>query len=202
MTTPRPRGFSRTDILAIFLITATVATAASVDFIDSLTRTRVARSQADLRELAVAIDAYVVDHRVPPNDIGNGWPWYLPDAITTPVAYLDEIPSDAFRLAAHWETPYFYSRRHRYVNYIAGRDVWPDWGLQFGGWIDGIRSTLTPLEWNETMQWLGDWKLSGVGPDAVSNLPFLDGYALYDPTNGTVSIGDIVHTQRLGPVLP
>jgi hypothetical protein len=214
MSQSLPRGISRADILAILLVTTAVATAATVEFTESLTRARVARTQSDLRELAVAIEAYEIDHLVPPNDVGNGWPWYLPNAITTPVAYLSEIPSDPFRLASHWGTPNFYSRRHRYVNYIAGRDRWCDWGVPFGscddgvatgGWILSVRR-FHPLtgadDWNEELMWLGAWKLSGAGPDGSSSYPFFDGYLLYDPTNGTISTGDIVHTERLGPVLP
>ncbi|MBN1475562.1 hypothetical protein JXA47_02300 [Candidatus Sumerlaeota bacterium] len=212
MTPSLPRGNTRIDILAVMLIIAAVAAAASVDFVESLTRSRVARTQADLRELAVAIDAYVVDHLVPPNDIGNGWPWYVPEMLTTPVGYLSSPRLDPFRVVNADGGLYHPSaRRYRFINCIAGRDLWCDYGTQFGscsggvatgGWILGVRDSLTDEEWNETLLGLGNWKLSGVGPDGTSSFPFLEGYLLYDPTNGTISTGDIVHTDRLGPVLP
>ncbi len=48
----------------------------------------------------------------------------------------------------------------------------------------------------------GKWRISSAGPDAnagpypVSN-SFVNVLMLYDPTNGTVSPGDIVRSQKL-----
>jgi general secretion pathway protein G len=188
----RNRGFTLIELLIVVAIIAILAAIAVPNFLEAQTRAKVSRAKADVRSMATAIEAYRIDYNAYPNDVGNGWPWYVPDSISTPVSYITNAGlQDPFR--AHLTSEY--ARRFRYVNYIAGRDGWGDWGQTFGGWVDGIRGTLTPEEWNAARGLFGDWKMSSAGPDRTASFPFLDSDLIYDPTNGTLSTGDIVRSQ-------
>jgi len=49
------------------------------------------------------------------------------------------------------------------------------------------------------MEYWGGWKISSAGPDKTANPSgfFLDDL-IYDPTNGTISGGDIIRSQKYG----
>lgn len=197
----RNRGFTLIELLIVVAIIAILAAIAVPNFLEAQTRAKVSRAKADIRSMATAIEAYRIDYNAYPNDVGNGWPWYIPDSVSTPVSYITNAGlHDPFR--AHLTSEY--AMRFRYVNYIAGRDAWCDWGVMFPptcttpattGWIGGIRQSITADAWNDARDLFGDWKMSSAGPDRTASFPFLDGDLVYDPTNGTLSTGDILRSQ-------
>jgi prepilin-type N-terminal cleavage/methylation domain-containing protein len=197
-------GFTLIELLIVVAIIAILAAIAVPNFLEAQTRAKVSRAKADIRSLATAIEAYRIDFNRYPNDIGNDWPWYPPDALSTPIAYITNAQIfDPFRTAPMDSTAHFSganavaTMRFRYVNFIAGRDMWPNWGTPTGGGYGiSTRALYTPAQWNTGLNIFGEYKISSAGPDRTASLPFIDGDLIYDATNGTVSPGDIIRSQR------
>lgn len=210
-------AFTLIELLIVVAIIAILAAIAVPNFLEAQIRSRVARVNADQRTIATALEAYAVDHNSYPmeGDItGNNDPCprpaigaICPDAalslkpLTTPVAYLTSIPSDPFMQntqgfqggptgapqGAGFALDSFY-----YANYVGYQN-------RFGisGQFDDVRG----------------WGLVSFGPNRSNNnlimLPMylahisgtfrfgspISGQStadwVYDPTNGTVSDGDI-----------
>jgi hypothetical protein len=114
---------------------------------------------------------------------------FAPQTITTPLAYVTTLFQDVFAdpvLEPAPEQSYYYYQSWEYTKVLAERAGASLMASQvvradaFGAWImsangpDRDRKDLAP---------------NAVGPTAIIN-------GVYDPTNGTVSNGDIIRTQR------
>jgi prepilin-type N-terminal cleavage/methylation domain-containing protein len=204
------RAFTLIELLIVVAIIAILAAIAVPNFLEAQTRSKVSRTRADMRSIAVAIEAYRVDStRYPAININP--PFSIPGGgnigavdpcvrssigLTTPVAYLSSIPSDPFG------------------------PVFPDDDFTFGG-----STTITDSYYYSTKAWFdcrgfpwkvfpdggssnpAAWVLQSKGPDkyfsrtALTGIPGADELDApyrwqYDPTNGTISAGNIV---RSGP---
>jgi len=187
-------GFTLIELLIVVAIISILATMALPNFLDAQTRAKVGRVKNDLRALNTAVEAYVVDHNEPPFRRsmlpGN---LEVPEAatrpgqmapLTTPVAYISTLPADVFEstltppnnLLDYWDpvqTSWLINRRFPV----------------------GSPRRIDPAE--------APYLLVSVGPDgnlgAISVNsgwpldPLLRGsvYQFYDPTNGTISTGNI-----------
>jgi hypothetical protein len=183
--------------LAAF-IAATLGAAASSDFLQALVYHRIAAAKTDMTALAMALESYRIDHLKYPNDVENGWPWYPTYQLTTPIPYVSsELFFDPFRSEYQ---PYTYSRYffyYRYINYEANLENWGGLGPNYIGW----RPSVSEAECLAGMAKYGGWKLLSVAPDGNVNIDYVQYFffsnsLLYDPTNGTVSAGDIVISQK------
>lgn len=196
----RNQGFTLIELLIVVAIIAILAAIAIPNFLAAQVRSKVSRAHADMRSIAVAMESYNVDNNMypyPPFDNGggpnnmeaNGWTWCgLPLSLSTPVAYLsngllwDPFP-DIMSNSRQRSTYRFMS--NDIINYLRNQYGWT--------WA-----------WSNT--WVGDWvypTYTGNGPSSaayflISNGPDVDfqDWIAYDPTNGTVSNGDI---ERFGP---
>ena len=126
----------------------------------------------------------------------DGWPWYLTVQLTTPISYLTSTNLlDPFR-ESYTRTYHPYWRRYRYINYPANRDNWGGLGPNWIGW----RPVVAESDILAGMDKYGLWKLSSAGPDRFisydSDHGFFSNEPVYDPTNGTVSRGDIIRSQK------
>jgi hypothetical protein len=130
---------------------------------------------ADMRTLVTAMEAYRLDNGVYPQD--EGYP--LPDELfplTTPVAYITAVPPAAF--VREWRYPPVSYDFYKYMQ------------------------TLKPFpyihyNWGVVSDPQAPYLFRGTGPDETyfPSDPSNGGlFALntYDPTNGTVSPGDII----------
>ncbi len=175
------RGFTLIELLIVVAIIAILAAIAVPNFLEAQTRSKVSRVQSDMRSIATALEAYRVDVNRYPEAAPGGF--FLPFGerlipLTTPVAYITDVPDDVFRQVLRPDDPAF-----DYIDYettkifVFLRPIWEP----FPGFpSDNKRG----------------WHLSSAGPDQLEALS-LPGTALaYDPTNGTVSDGDI---HRYGP---
>jgi type II secretion system protein G len=206
------RAFTLIELLIVVAIIAILAAIAVPNFLEAQTRAKVSRTRADLRSVAVAIEAYQVDYNKYPAPMEQhsqvAWPGFSstlpppyhgrhPSLLTSPVAYITSIPGDPFRSTkAVLLDPFMknFNSRFSYTNF------------QFTHFAFGPTPLPTELTLAEGMG--GIWFTFGVGPDQDegNRIPFPSGTPItnqkavfidYDPTNGTVSAGNIFRTHRL-----
>ena len=211
------KGFTLIELLIVVAIIAILALIAVPNFLEAQTRAKVSRTRNDLRALAVAEEAYCVDwnsytQHAGGADLGadyglRGW-----RQLTTPVAYITSIPWDPFGDARH---PVGTMRWGRVLYELgsgaagvgsAGKPGDPGPGFPSNTWQmsghgpDKCDDTVTvnnalgrSWSWNEARYpWADiDPNNSGAISEALS--------LLYDPTNGTVSTGNVL---RFGGIKP
>ncbi len=193
----KKRGFTLIELLIVVAIIGILAAIAIPNFLLAQVRAKVARAKAEMQTVATGLESYAVDNNEYPDDYENGWPWYLTKQLTTPIKYISSASlNDPFR--EHLVFPsniYPLGNRYRYINYEADLGLWPGIsGPDYSGrhWWGGANECRTG------MNLFGVWKFSSAGPDQTANVSFLTVELLYDPSNGTVSLGDIIRSQKKG----
>jgi len=209
------KAFTLIELLIVVAIIAILAAIAVPNFLEAQTRSKVSRVKSDMRTIAVAEEAYFVDwnsythsntEAQNPESIGTSDPvgkWAGFQELTTPVAYITSIPRDGFG-------------QNRYRFDIQGG--WrPDYFSLGSGNADTRESAGPPWERRPGFP-SSTYAIGSNGPDkyddtrgdlSIQNYPWknIDRNALtpvfvgllYDPTNGTVSGGDIM---RFGGIKP
>lgn len=188
------QAFTLIELLIVVAIIAILAAIAVPNFLEAQARAKVSRAYADMRSTATALEAYRVDHNAYPSMIELGFTggigplvgseikwWYVPDALSTPVAYLANADL-VCPFGGNWDkAPYFPDEIWRRYGYENIRDLM-DKRVEYPILANRYR--------DEALRWSGLWRLQCVGPDRLWNPS-----RLYDPTNGTISDGDIIRTQ-------
>jgi prepilin-type N-terminal cleavage/methylation domain-containing protein len=206
------RAFTLIELLIVVAIIAILAAIAVPNFMEAQMRAKIAREKTDLRTLALAMSAYQVDNDdwcigpqdgpaptwqnyIPRTSPTNWWNWlgYSVEFgqwfhLTTPIPYLASVPHDTFKRLYNeqwgiWEDYY------RMWNF-ANKQPSGQWGCPstYYAKINGIAVLM-----------------AGVGPDCVEDVSdgtawgipvgrgASSGLMIYDPTNGTMSSGDIYY---------
>ena len=168
------KAFTLIELLIVVAIIAILAAIALPNMLEAQMRAKVSRAHADMRTIATALELYRTDtNRYPPHyDTPQDF-----NVLSTPVAYLTAIPREPF--ASHRNPNY--ALNGPFYTYQDLLTLYPSWGG--GNWLARRKSEGKM------------WSLSSVGPDFVESIND-DATLIYDPSNGTVSRGDIV---RLGP---
>ncbi len=180
------RAFTLIELLIVVAIIAILAAIAVPNFLQAQVRSKVARTETDLRTLATALEAYRIDNNsyYPARFYQNLAERIVP--LTTPVAYITSVPVDLF---FQYSTANFAGAGQNWYAYVSGN-------IYLG------RDDFLP-EYAKTL-----YTVAGRGPDGNYNFggictihPLaIPTNALergsYDPTNGTISEGDII---RPGP---
>ena len=194
----RPRGLTLIELLVVVIIVAVLAAAAVPNLLEARTRAKVARVHSDLRALSMAAEAYAVDNNDYPSTRSAFFPLMQPipyiadvfmeDPFDPPYAYflINLSPGDEFAdeiVQAAFADDYearerIYSQRYLFTS--AGPDK-----IYLIELIDGV--PLDEVNDDDFIPWL----------QALRN----DEGAVYDPTNGTVSPGDIGRSTK-GITLP
>jgi type II secretion system protein G len=208
----RRRAFTLIELLIVVLIIAILAAIAIPNFMEFQTRAKVSRAKSDIRSIIIGMEAYRVDEGAYPiytNGALHHWgTGEVLHQLSTPIAYLTNIPRDVFAL------------NHAYV-YDSGKGGLGS--VEFASWTETFHYHVSDMLSNRTKDC---YIISSIGPDqeygygkwgsslgwyasqwlmekATSSTPWTwadDPQCLsviYDPTNGTVSWGDI-HYLRGG----
>jgi len=193
------KGYGLVEALLVIGVMALLVVVALPRYEQSQIRSKISWTRSDLRELAAALEAYALDNSgdyafdTPP----SGWPFYLTYVLTTPICYLagPSIPVDPF---GYPDRPGI-RRQYRYVNYPANLSPgWPPCYLPADAPLHYRWSVVPDSTVSAGMEIFGEWKLSSGGPDLRTNSNFLTDPLVYDPSNGTVSGGDLIRSQRRG----
>jgi prepilin-type N-terminal cleavage/methylation domain-containing protein len=200
------KAFTLIELLIVVAIIAILAAIAVPNFLEAQTRAKVTRVKADMRTVTTALEAYRVDNNsyMPgfppgagpaynnPNENFYGWAQNflmletptghlaggdLGNRLTTPVAYISSIPTDPF-----WV----------YYFHIIGIEVKKASFLYAASLIRPFDfSTSDPPKTYRSVTWY----MRSIGPGHQ-----FAGHAVYDPTNGTVSLGELIWVNTVGPL--
>jgi type II secretion system protein G len=194
----RSLGFTLIELLIVVAIIAILAAIAVPNFLEAQTRSKVSRVKSDMRSLATAIEAYQVDNNKYPPDYNPAIQLYwsfLPRllVLTTPIAYITAVPEDVFAAASISQSTLF-DDPYR-IPYGSGPLVRPypfDYAYRLNA--NGDSESLTVWERITQNPESVLWALRSVGPDLEATVLGWSGVTVYDPTNGTLSRGDIFYT--------
>jgi prepilin-type N-terminal cleavage/methylation domain-containing protein len=187
---PTRKAFTLIELLIVVAIIAILAAIAVPNFLEAQVRSKVSHEKSNMRTIAVALEAYRTDNTNYPNDIAAyffhllGGPPFPPApgeplyVLTTPVAYITSVPKMIFVPRG---------------NPDAVNRYW-SWGWK---WATGSAKGM-------------EWVVSSYGPDldedwarylmpAGGDLAAFYAWGgaaaeIYDPTNGSISNGDIART--------
>ena len=211
----RKKGFTLIELLIVVAIIAILAAIALPNFLEAQVRSKVSRVMSDMRTIGVALESYRLENTQYPGAYNQNYTGYACSLgwlhviwaragtgdnrpagfyLTTPIAYLAAIPVDPF-------TSRYLAKASLATGSWAGVIMESScfYGMRYNASFDLQIN-------NRTYNDVG-FLLDSVGPDlyltfGITN--FTEGYGdpgvvcayvytLYDPTNGTVSDGEIIY---------
>ena len=207
MLNTKYRGFTLIEMLIVIAIILILVAIALPNFLEAQIRAKVTKTRGEMRTTAVALESYQTDWRsypwaaeldnlnipaFPPADPAE---LHLSSILTSPVAYLPELPNDTFsNLFAEGEdknriVPFHYTEEK--TNLRLGDPILL-WELTEAvyGFPRSARFVLVSHGPDGDHDEFGDHRHGGSGPgtSAPSSFP-----AIYAPTNGSKSSGDIYY---------
>lgn len=190
------RAFTLIELLIVIAIIAILALIAVPNFLEAQVRAKVSRVYADMRTMGVAIEAYTVDWGVPPlgqvswgrdphivpvpsGEVNNVFRNIHAQArLTTPVSYVSTIFIDPFIDATKDSIG---RRQYVYHDYVCSHLA------------DNHRRNFTELGFMWGLQTRGPSRINVGG---IQTIIYSTNPKIYDSTNGTLSEGAIIRTNK------
>lgn len=200
----RKLGFTLIELLIVVAIIAILAAIAVPNFLEAQTRAKTTRVLADLRSVATALETYKIDTNHYPFDFASDvwYAYYLNLGLTTPVNYISNANMLQDVFAQHLSgANNGVLRRFRYK---ALAETWMSQSRPGIPWSSLPGQNAPGIVRGKEVH--GAYMLVSKGPDKSTG-PLPAGYAdgngvndflwqLYNATNGTLSRGDIIRSQK------
>jgi len=207
----RKDAFTLIELLIVVAIIAILAAIAVPNFLEAQTRAKVSRAKTDMRTIAVAEEAYLVDwntythvNRAEDTPLATyttgQWAGYR--ELTTPVAYMTSIPLPPFGQSRVWQAqqnwrPNIYKLGSG--NSMSREAAGKPWSSNPNAFpcdcflIDCDGPDMTEDSTGNFTTGTFPWN----NADRNDPIPILE--RIYDPTNGTVSRGELYRTGGQKP---
>jgi len=182
------KAFSLIELLVTVGIIGILGAIAIPNFLEAQTRSKVSREKANLHTIATALESYRTDNEVypyaalPELKIANPSKIDRLKQLTTPISYISQIPTDIFSPIKPPENVTNYLDKNSY--FLSER-------------YKNDRPSIAGVDIKYFTQDNLEWLIMSFGP-SKERPNMNDGFNdndLYDPTNGTISIGLIVKKQ-------
>jgi len=182
-------AFTLIELLVVVAIIAILAAIAVVNFLEAQTRSKVTRVAADQRTMVVALSCYSSDtgHLLPIDPASPVFAQTQLHRLTTPIAYITALPTDAFWPSGPGdandpEFPWF-AYVDMQVTHELGLSEASDMWEQVYLFVS--RGPDIHFDANDSQD-------GGMLYDLINDTY----HSVYDPTNGTVSSGDLFRGQE------
>jgi len=199
MPSHKSHAFTLIELLIVVAIIAILSAIAVPNFLEAQVRAKVSREKSEMRTIATALEMYIVDHgdypphgenvsiggapgpaTYPAYQAGLGTSEFVPTVLTTPIAYMTVYLGDPFLSGEDT----IFNQSYGYILSSLMRDI-----LLFKNISPSVNAKAVAIP-----DFHGAWRLYAAGPDTDKSDAKRP--APYDPSNGTISDGDIIRSQK------
>ena len=175
----KAKAFTLIELLIVVAIIAVLALIAVPNFLEAQVRAKVGRAWTDIRSQRTALEAYRLDNDAYPRSANVPLQPRLSE-LSTPISYITSCPKDPFFSGLKQGVPWAPGPYYHYVSATDEMDWLPrDWrSYMYGAEFMDDSTKRFPV--------VIQWHIRSMGPNGG-----FDYGVRYDPTNGTVSVGDI-----------